>query len=217
MTFKLRAPSRFGTIGAAVAAAIACSALAYPGFARADSSPSVATSSVTSAPAGDAGAFKLTALTPSALVSNSGRRQVRICNETGEASVLDEASAMPPFTPSGASTLQVSYNGATEQIMPGECYRVSAPQVRITTHEPLSRGSSLDGTLGKGAPARAGLVTVSNQAIGGSTEPMSIELTEMRNELKQDDRTTREATAELERASREFRLAARELRGHPVA
>jgi len=217
MTPQFHAPFRFGAIGAAAAAATACFALAYPGLARADGSPAVTASSVTPLATGDTGAFKLTTLARSALVDNTGRGQVQICNETGRTSALDEASAMPPFTPSGASTLQVSYDGATAQIVPGACYRISAPQVRITTNAPLGSGSTLEGTLEQVAPVRAGRVTVSDHTVGGNAEPVSMELRQIRNELKQDDRTTRQARAELERASREFQLAARELRGQPVA
>ena len=215
MALEFHATSKFVTIGAAAVAAMTSAVLVHPGIARADSSAGTTASSLAPTRAGETDTFKLTALTPSALLSNAGRGQLQICNETGRRSVLDEASAMPPFTSSGSSTLEVSYNGKTEQIMPGQCDRMNARHVRITTNEPLGPRSDLKGTVARVAPAD--LIRVSNGMVGNSAEPVGIEINEMRSELKQDDRTTRQATAELKQASRELRLAARDLRGQPMA
>ncbi|MGH8219527.1 MAG: hypothetical protein ACREUT_13345 [Steroidobacteraceae bacterium] len=154
MTPKLNPTAKFGTISAAAVAAMAAAALACPGVARADNSPRVTPSSVTIVPAGETGTFKLTAVTRSAIVSAIAGRQLQICNKTGSTSALDEASAMPPFIPSGSSTLEVSYNGRTAQVMPGECYRTNAERVRITTREPLGLNGHLQGTVAWVAPAR---------------------------------------------------------------
>ena len=205
MTLRVHPMSKFGTIGAATVAAMASVVLAHPRIAAAESSPV------------ETGTFNLTALTPSALVASSRGGQLQVCNETGSGSVLDEASALAPFTPSASSTLEVSYNGKTEQIMPGHCYRMNAQQVRITTNEPLGRRSDLEGTVTQVAPARAGLLPASNGTVGENAQPVRVEINEIRNDLKQDDRTTRQATAELNRATRELNLAAQELRAKPVA
>lgn len=217
MTLKFYAASKLGTIGAAAATVMACAALASPGVACAERSPGATATSGTPVLLGDTGMFKLTALTRSALVSNPKRGQLRVCNETGRTSALDEASAAPPFMPSGASRLEVNYNGKTAQIVPGECYRIRSQHVRITTDEPLGTGSSLEGTVAKVVPARVGLAEVSIRSVGGNAELLGVELNQIRSELKEDDRTARQATAELQEASRELNQAARELRAQPVA
>jgi hypothetical protein len=94
---------------------------------------------------------------------------------------------------------------------------MNAQQVRITTNEPLGRRSDLEGTVTQVAPARAGLLPASNGTVGENAQPVRVEINEIRNDLKQDDRTTRQATAELNRATRELNLAAQELRAKPVA
>lgn len=147
MTLEFHPMARFGTIGAAAVAALAIAAFACPGIARADSSPRATDSSATIVPAGDSGAFNLTTVTPSAVVVSKPGVQVKVCNKTGGLGAFGEASALPPFTPSTSSVLEVSYNGRTEQIMPGECSRVDAAHVRITTGEPLGPGGQLHGTV----------------------------------------------------------------------
>lgn len=147
MTLVFHPTARFGTIGAAAVAALAAAALACPGIARADSSAREAGASATIVPAGSTGAFNLTTVTPSAVVVSKAGVQVKVCNKTGGMGALNEAAAMPPFTPSTSSTLEVSYNGRTERIMPGECSLVNGQHVRITTREPLGPGGQLHGTV----------------------------------------------------------------------
>lgn len=148
MTLELHPTARFGTIGAAVVAALAIAVFACPGIARADSATSGAGSSrATIVPADSTGAFNLTTVTPSAVVLSKPGVQVKVCNRTGGISALDEPSATPPFTPGASSVLEVTYNGRTERIMPGECSRVDAEHVRITTGEPLGPGGQLHGSV----------------------------------------------------------------------
>ncbi len=139
MTRRTRFASHFKVTSVA-AVALAAGAGVITGAARAGALPEVVSPAAT-------GSFKLDEATGSALLRNSRPRAVEICNKTGDVSPQNAASAAPPFIPSGAATLRVYYNGKTEQIQPGECYRMDAGRVRITTDEELSPGDNLQGTI----------------------------------------------------------------------
>lgn len=212
MTQRSFTTSHVKMIGVAGATALMAGAtLAYAGAALADTSAEVTSSTATIARAGDPSTFKLTDLNGSAVVSNGEPHALQICNQTGRTSLLDEAAAAPPFMPSGAATLQVNYNGRTEQIMSGQCLRIDAGRVRIASEEPIDPGASLHGTVAWVAPARTGAIKASSGA-ANNTYGARGEINQIRLELKQDDRTTQQATAEFRQASRELDLAARELR-----
>jgi len=113
-------------------------------------------------PAAYVGNFDLNTVAPSAVVNNGRVHEVEICNQTGTLSPEDfSGPGLPPFTPAGAVTLQVRHDGQTQHIAPGECERMAAQHVRITTDEPLEPGSQLQGTVAWAGPAPAGTVIVS--------------------------------------------------------
>ena len=212
MTHRPFATSNVKMIGVASAAVVMAGAtLAYANAARADTSLEVGSSTATLAQSGHISTFKLTNVNRSAVLSSSEPRELQICNQTGKASPLDEASAAPPFMPSGAATLQVSYKGRTEQITPGECYRVHSSQVRIEAESSIDPGSSLQGTVAWVVPGSAGMIKAP-RAAADNTYGASGEINQIRHELKQIDRTAQQSTAEFNKASRELDLAAQELR-----
>jgi hypothetical protein len=214
MTPKTYLGLHFKRSGVAAVAVMAGAGLAYNVTACAATPSDAVASAVTLTPSGYVSTFDLTAGATNAVLRNSRSREMKICNQTGETSPEDEASAVPPFVPSGAATLQVSYRGTTVQIPPGECARMDARQVHLTTQDPLVDGGRLQGTVRWVTPTPAGVVIVSGASPPANAQSVAAELVQIRHELQQDDRTVRRTTAELKRASHELEMAARDLRKH---
>ncbi|HUN73077.1 MAG TPA: hypothetical protein VMU40_01055 [Steroidobacteraceae bacterium] len=153
--------SRYSLTG--VPAVAAATAAAVVGLACAPATALAAgDTAVASPPAAYVGNFDLNTVAPSAVVSNGRVHEVEICNQTGTVSPEDfSGPGLPPFTPAGAVTLKVRHDGQIQRIAPGECDRMAARHLRITTDEPLEPGSQLQGTVAWAGPAPAGTVIVS--------------------------------------------------------
>ena len=145
-------------------------------------------------------------------------QRLRICNRSGEGAATPVPVAYPLLNPEPlterpvpihqptAVALWVTYDGRDTAVEPGRCVRVHARHLRIRAGQGLPAQTILTGWI---EPLNANSQTARN---GGNVADERATLVQLREELAQDDRQMRAATAELNHARQELEQAAHQMR-----
>ena len=161
-------------------------------------------------------------------------RDLSVCNLSGHTpsgtAAMNSAEQRSPETrpdlavvgPGGSATpvtLQVSYNGRSEQIQPGNCYEFRARNVRLSPAQQLPAGAALQVSVGQ----VSGTDFVNGKTIAASSQSSDLSRTgsnagsnesveQLSAQLKHDDEQMRQANAELSQARAKLAQTTRKLK-----